>query len=170
MPAIFFHDACTVYSLALAGLLPDIKNLFGNKLRLAPTVMREVQYLLRDDKDLLSQVQKVFATVSYPNRQEIVLSQTFKDCLDTPGHCAPADNMGEAETLAIIVCRYTPGETVLFVSDDKDAIALAQKQEEIRGTFGTSRLLELLEKTGLISSQESIQIVEKLKKHGRYII
>lgn len=94
----------------------------------------------------------------------------LKDCLDTPGHCAPADNLGEAETLAIIVCRYTPGETVLFVSDDKDAIALAQKQDEIRGTFGTSRLLELLENKRLISSQESIQIVEKLKKHGRYII
>lgn len=169
MGALFFHDACTVYSLALVDLLPRIKQLFGDKLRLAPTVMREVQYLLRDDKDLLSQVQKVFTAVSYPNRQEIVLSQTFKDCLDTPGHCAPADNLGEAETLAIIVCRYTSDETILFVSDDKDAIALAQKQEEIRGTFGTSTLLELLEKKGLISSQESIQIVEKLKNHGRYI-
>lgn len=170
MAALFFHDACTVYSLALVDLLPRIKQLFGDKLRLAPTVMREVQYLLRDQQDLLSQVQKVFTTVSYPNRQEIVLSQTFKDCLDTPGHCAPADNLGEAETLAIIVCRYTPGETVLFVSDDKDAITLAQKQEEIRGTFGTSRLLELLEKKGLLSSQKRADILARLRRQGRHIL
>lgn len=170
MGALFFHDACTVYSLALVDLLPRIKQLFGDKLRLAPTVMREVQYLLRDQQDLLSQVQEVFTTVSYPNRQEIVLSQTFKDCLDTPGHCAPADNLGEAETLAIIVCRYTPGETVLFVSDDKDAITLAQKQEEIRGTFGTSRLLELLEKKGLLSSQKRADILAQLREQGRHIL
>lgn len=170
MGALFFHDACTVYSLALVDLLPRIKQLFGDKLRLAPTVMREVQYLLRNQQDLLSQVQEVFTTVSYPNRQEIVLSQTFKDCLDTPGHCAPADNLGESETLAIIVCRYTPGETVLFVSDDKDAITLAQKQEEIRGTFGTSRLLELLENKGLLSSQKRADILAQLREQGRHIL
>lgn len=170
MPAIFFHDACTVYSLALAGLLPDIKNLFGNKLRLAPTVMREVQYLLRDDKDLLSQVQEVFFALDMPNPSELAQTQVFKSYFDTPGHDGNTDNLGEAETLAIIVCRYTCSDNVLFVSDDKDAIALAQKQEEIRGIFGTRTLLELLEKKGLITSQESIQIVEKLKNHGRYII
>lgn len=170
MGALFFHDACTVYSLALVDLLPRMKQLFGHKLRLAPTVMREVQYLLRDDKDLLSQVQKVFTTVSYPNRQEIVLSQTFKDCLDTPGHCAPADNLGEAETLAIIVCRYTCSDNVLFVSDDEDAVVIAQEQEAVKGAFGTSTLLELLEKKRLVSSQERADILAQLREQGRHIL
>ncbi|WP_071128301.1 hypothetical protein [Varibaculum massiliense] len=170
MAALFFHDACTVYSLALVDLLPRIKQIFGDKLRLAPTVMREVQYLLRDQQDLLSQVQEVFFTVDMPNPSELAQTQVFKSYFDTPGHDGNTDNLGEAETLAIIVCRYTPGETVLFVSDDKDAITLAQKQEEIRGTFGTSRLLELLEKNGLISSQEGADILAQLRAQGRHIL
>ena len=170
MGALFFHDACTVYSLALVDLLPRIKQLFGDKLRLAPTVMREVQYLLRDQQDLLSQVQEVFFAVDMPNPSELAQTQVFKSYFDTPGHDGNTDNLGEAETLAIIVCRYTCSDNVLFVSDDEDAVVIAQEQEAVKGAFGTRTLLELLEKKGLISSQESIQIVEKLRKQGRYII
>ena len=170
MAALFFHDACTVYSLALVDLLPRIKQLFGDKLRLAPTVMREVQYLLRDQQDLLSQVQEVLFAVDMPNPSELAQTQVFKSYFDTPGHDGNTDNLGEAETLAIIVCRYTCSDNVLFVSDDEDAVVIAQEQEAVKGAFGTRTLLELLEKKGLISSQESIQIVEKLRKQGRYII
>jgi len=169
LAALFFHDACTVYSLALVDLLPRMQKLFGHKLRLAPTVMREVQYLLRDQQELLSQVQEVFFTVDIPSPRELAQTQVFKSYFDTPGHDGNTDNLGEAETLAIIVCRYTCSDNVLFVSDDEDAVVIAQEQEAVKGAFGTRTLLELLEKKGLLSYQERVDILAQLREHGRHI-
>lgn len=170
MAALFFHDACTVYSLALVELLPRMKQLFGNKLLMAPTVMREVQYLLHNQQDLLSQVQEVFFTVDMPSPSELAQTQVFKSYFDTPGHDGNTDNLGEAETLAIITCRYTCSDNVLFVSDDEDAVVIAQEQEAVKGAFGTRRLLELLEKKRLVSSQEGADILAQLREQGRHIL
>lgn len=170
MAALFFHDACTVYSLALVNLLPHMKQLFGNKICLAPTVMREVRHLLHDQEDLLSQVEEVFFTVDMPSPSELAQTQVFKSYFDTPGHDANTDNLGEAETLAIIVCRYTCSDTVLFVSDDQHALVVAQEQEAVTGAFGTRTLLELLEKKGLVSSQEITDLLAQLREHGRHIL
>ena len=147
-----------------------MKQLFGNKLCMAPTVMREVQYLLRNQQDLLSQVQEVFFTVDMPSPSELAQTQVFKSYFDTPGHDGNTDNLGEAETLAIIVCRYTGSDDVLFVSDDEDAVVIAQEQEAVKGAFGTRTLLELLEKIRLVSSQEREDILAQLRAQGRHIL
>ena len=136
---------------------------------MAPTVMREVQYLLRNQQDLLSQVQEVFFTVDMPSPSELVQTQVFKSYFDTPGHDGNTDNLGEAETLAIITCRYTCNDNVLFVSDDEDAVVIAQEQEAVKGAFGTRTLLELLENKGLLSYQERVDILAQLREQGRHI-
>lgn len=45
-----------------------------------------------------------------------------------------------------------------------------RKHPESLSSDDVMELLELLEKKGLISSQERIHIVEKHKNHGRYTI
>ena len=115
-------------------------------------------------------MQEVFFAVDMPNPSELAQTQVFKSYFDTPGHDGNTDNLGEAETLAIIVCRYTCSDNVLFVSDDEDAVVIAQEQEAVKGAFGTRTLLELLEKKGLISSQERADILAQLREQGRHIL
>ena len=115
-------------------------------------------------------MQEVFFAVDMPNPSELAQTQVFKSYFDTPGHDGNTDNLGEAETLAIIVCRYTCSDKVLFVSDDEDAVVIAQEQEAVKGVFGTRTLLELLEKKGLISSQGRADILAQLREQGRHIL
>lgn len=172
MSILLFHDTCTLFNLALVGLLPKVKKLFKQNLYVTPTVKDEIKHLCCKKKkrdDLYLEVKKFWTKVQWPSSAELLQAQAYKNVLDTPGHCDHKENLGEAETIAIIVGSFAHNEPNLFISDDGRALALARKQPEVTAAFGTKKILELLEKAGIISQQENSDYRRQLWEKGEFI-
>ena len=106
----------------------------------------------------------VFGTPLVPGPAELVDAHAIADRMRSPGEHSPAQHMGEAETLAIVLRRRM---SAVFLTDDHAAARAAAAEPLVRGVASTSKILALAEAAGRIQHSEARGYLAHLLNEGR---
>jgi predicted nucleic acid-binding protein len=95
----------------------------------------------------MSEWHEVFGTPLSPSPAELVDAHAIADRMRSPGENSPAQHMGEAETIAIIVRRQL---SAIFLTDDHAAARAAVVEPLVKGVASTTKVLAMAEVAGKI--------------------
>lgn len=137
-----FVDTCTLVSLAERGRLTLLKDAMPSAdLRWASSVKVETRRLF-ESKNLegMSYLNSLFGYEFRPQPTTLQIAYTIRDMFGYS--VSRQENLGEAETLAIIHCEVNDGKA-LFITDDRHVAGVAQ-------SFGVSvHIVDIWDLVGL---------------------
>lgn len=160
MPKLFLPDNTVLINFAIVRRMDLLAELLKGQGSWCLSIARECRKS-QDYHPDLTEAGAIFGEPLIPDAREIVDARVLREAMASPGEPA-TKHLGEAETIAIISARQLDG---LFLTDDRDAAALAHRHDITAVT--TWDLLRLAHKTTKVTRPVLTGYLRTLKGAGR---